>query len=216
MSLPEIRIFSYDTAEIASPSGTRNIAGGSFAFNYRVASGCQMPNPLLPNSTSGTLLFENLIFNATEDNSNISDHFESKVACITFNLASSGQAISDMRLFLRKDSALAASTWYGLNSGFVQMSTSGVWAYNGILPSGAGTRLTTNYPIQSNIFRQDGKNGLFGQDDQNSSQFVYMNVVLPNGFPVGTYGICGSGVLRFGFLFDYFNNDYILQFGNLF
>jgi hypothetical protein len=55
--------------------------------------------------------------------------------------------------------------------------------------------------------RQDGSASLVGEDDINSSQFVYLNLILPFGFPVGNFGICGSGNLRFGLIFDYFPSD---------
>ena len=82
-----------------------------------------------------------------------------------------------------------------------------------LLPSGAGTRLTRAVPSLPNINRQDGGNALLGEDDLNSSEFVYMNLVIPFNFPIGTFGICGSGNLRFGFSFNYWSNDYILEFG---
>jgi hypothetical protein len=63
------------------------------------------------------------------------------------------------------------------------------------------------------FFRQDGTAGLAGQDDLNSSEFVYLNLVMPLGSPLGDYGVCGSGLLRFGLVFNYWCNDFNIQFG---
>ena len=106
-SFPIIRVFAYDVAEIATPAGNRHIPGGSFAFRYIVASGCQTANPNQPTTTSGTLLFEEVRFDLTQGS--LPSHVASKPAVITFNLAASGTAISDMRLFLTNDSTLHTS-----------------------------------------------------------------------------------------------------------
>lgn len=210
---PVIRVFSWDTAEIASPVGTRTTPGGSFAFKHIVSSGCSTPNPGLPASTSGILLFENVQFDLT--NTPLPSHLESKVAAITFNVANSGTAVSDMRLFVANDSAFQGSADEGLDRGFVQFAASGnFWAYAGTMPSGSVDRLPLVVPATQNVFRQDGGNALAGQDDPNSSEFVYLNIVIPLGSPLGNYGVCGSGLLRFGLVFNYWCNDFILEFGN--
>lgn len=211
-SFPVIRVFSWDTDEIASPVGTRTTPGGSFAFKKIVSSGCSVFDPRLPATTSGILDFENTKF----DTSSLSSHLESKVAAITFNVAHSGTAVSDMRLFVSDDSAFQGSSDQGLDRAFVQYATSGsFWAYRGTMPSGAVDRLPLTVPTFPNVFRQDGGNALVGQTDANSSEFVYMNIVIPLGTPLGVYGACGSGLLRFGLVFNYWNNDFILQFGDI-
>lgn len=208
---PIVRIFSWDVDEIASPVGNRHLPGGSFAFNYMVSSGCHTINPLNPGTSSGILLFEQTKFDITEDNP--PPHLASKVACITFNMGNSGVAISDMKLFLIDDSALQASRWHGLDPAFVQMTTSGsFWAYRGLLPSGSVQRLTTVIPTAKNVSRQDGTAALAGQDDLNSSEFIYLNLIVPLGFPYGEFGVCGSGLLRFGLIFNYWANDFLLGF----
>jgi len=208
---PIIRIFAWDTSEIASPVGNRNIPGGSFAFKYMVASGCMMADPSNPATTSGTLLFEGTKFDLS--NSTPAPYLASKAECITLNMGNSGVAISDMRLFLIDDSALKPGIWHGAGPGFVQIASSGnVWTPHLSMPSGLFPRLTTTIPTMQNIRRQDGTSALAGQDDLNSSEFVYLNLVLPFGFPLGEYGVCGSGLLRFGIVFNYWNNDYLLTF----
>jgi len=209
---PHIRVFSWDTAEIASPVGTRTTPGGSFAFQYIVSSGCSTADPSSPASTSGVLVFEDTRFDLTD--LPLPSHLESKVAAITFNLAASGTAISDMRLFVADDSAFQGSADEGLDRAFVQFAASGsTWAYLGTMPSGAVDRLPLVVPASQNVFRQDLTAGLVGQDDENSSEFVYLNLVIPLGSPLGSYGVCGSGLLRFGLTFNYWCNDFILQFG---
>lgn len=212
-SFPIIRVFEWETSEIASPVGNRHIPGGSFAFKQIVSSGCRTADPNNPATTSGTLMFENTTFDLT--NLPLPSHIASKVTAITFNLAASGTAISDLRLYLVDDTAFQASRDQGLDRGFVQYAPSGsLWLINPVFASGAVARLSTTVPTKQNVFRQDRNPGLVGQDDLNSSEFVYMNIVVPLGTPFGTYGVCGSGLLRFGLIFNYWNNDFILQFGD--
>lgn len=210
---PIIRVFSWDTAEIASPVGSRTVPGGSFAFNYIVASGCQTASSSSPASTSGTLIFENVQFDLTGDS--FQSEVASKPAAITFNLAASGTGVGDLRLYLADDSAFQASQDQGLDRGFMQYAPSGsLWKFNLTLPSGSVERIPTTVPATQNVFRQDGSNALVGEDDQNSSEFVYLNVVVPLGTPLGVFGACGSGLLRLGLVFNYWSNDFILEFGD--
>ena len=210
---PQISVCEWDSSEAASPVGNRHIPGGSFAFKQIVSSGCQTADPNHPATTSGTLLFENATFDLTS--LPLPSHIESKVTAITFNLGASGTAISDLRFYLVDDSAFQASKDEGLDRGFVQFAPSGsLWLINPLLPSGSVQRLSTVVPATQNVFRQDHNPGLVGQDDLNSYEFIYMNIVVPLGTPFGTYGVCGSGLLRFGLIFNYYNNDFILQFGD--
>jgi len=210
---PVIRVFAWDTAEIASPVGSRTVPGGSFAFKYIVASGCQNPDASNAAGTSGTLLFEGVQFDLTDDT--FDSEIVSKTAAITFNLAASGTAISDLRLYLVDDSAFQASQDQGLDRAFMQYAPSGsFWGFNLSLPSGSVERIPTTVPATQNVFRQDGSNALVGEDDLNSSEFVYLNVVVPLGTPLGAFGVCGSGLLRLGLVFNYWSNDFILEFGD--
>lgn len=200
VNIPIIRFFEWDTAEVANPSGRRNIPGG-FGFKQIIASGCQTADPKLPASTSGTLLFDGTRFNLT---GGAISHQASKVAAVTVNLGSSGVAISEMKLFLRDDSGLRASMDQGLDPAIIQMEASGTWFPGITLPSGAVAQVPTSVPDSPNLKRQDGTLALLGEDDQNSSQYAYMNVVIPLGHPLGEYGVCGSGAIRFGLMFSYF------------
>lgn len=201
VNIPIIRFFEWDTGEIASPSGNRHIPGGSFAFKQMIASGCQTANPSAPATTSGTLLFGGTKFDLTGD---VSSHLASAVTAITVNLGSSGVAISEMKLYLRDDSGLRASVDEGLDPAIIQMVASGAWNPFSSLPSGAAPQLTTAIPDVPNLRRQDGQLALLAEDDGNSSEFAYMNIIIPLGAPLGSYGICGSGSVRFGLMFSYF------------
>lgn len=216
MTQPDLRIYEYDTAELASPAGTRHIPGGSFAFKQRVALGCLAASPGNPGGSSGTLVFEDVRF--TIENGVVTEpHHASKVTAITFNLgdfSGSQSGVSDLRLYLAEDTALTIpANSVGLDPAFIQFVASGAWKPGFTLASGQVQRLTSVIPTAPNIFRQDGKNILAGSDDSNSSQFVYLNLIVPWGFPLGTYGVCGSGLVRLGLLFNFYSNDYILAFG---
>lgn len=208
---PLIRVFAWDVGEIASPVGNRTTPGGSFAFKYMVASGCMTADSLNPATTSGTLLFGGTKFDLT--NLPLPSHLASTPACLTFNIANSGVGVSDMKLFLIDNSAMRVGVWYGVGSGLVQIKQGGnAWQYNLTMPSGSNPSLTTSIPSMPNVRRQDGAPALVGQDDLNSSEFVYLNLILPLGFPLGNFGVCGSGLLRFGLVFNYWSNDYLLSF----
>lgn len=208
---PLVRVFAWDVDEIASPVGSRSTPGGSFAFMYMVASGCSHADPMSPGTTSGALVFESVRYDLTINPP--APHITSKPACITFNLANSGVGISDLRLFLIDDSALRPGLWNGAGLGFVQYAPSGnLWRYNLSMPSGHYPILRTTIPTEPNVFRQDHTAGLAGQGDDNSSEFVYLNLILPYGFPLGSFGVCSSGLLRFGLTFNFWDNDYLLSF----
>lgn len=207
LPFPDIHIYQFDTSEIASPSGTRHIEGGNFAFVRRVSLGCLNYGGV---GTSGVLNFGEISINLTNPQS----EFTSDVVALVFRLASSGVGISNMRLHLSDETALTQpAADFGTQQAFVQMTASGsIWQHNPLLPSGAGTQLTTSVPLQ-NVFRQDGAIFLAETQDRDVSEFVYINIVAPIDYPIGDYGVCGSGLLRFNFLFDYWDSEQFLQFG---
>lgn len=201
-NIPIIRFFEWDIDEVADPVGRRHLAGGSFAFKQMIASGCQHVDPLDLAHTSGTLVFEGTKFDLI---GTPPSHIASKVSALTVNLGSSGVAITEMKLFLRDASALRASMDQGLDPVVLQIAVSGIWQPNAVLPSGITGRLTTTIPAAPNLRRQDNVHlSLEAEDDQHSSQYVYLNLIIPFGHPLGPFGICGSGSLRFGLMFNYF------------
>ena len=195
---PIVKFFEWDTSEIADPSIARHIEGGHFAFKQRLARGCSTYTGV---GTSGTLLFEKMRFNPSDTSSS---EIQSKVTAVTIIPGTSGAAIGNMRLYLKDDSGLLASKDIGLDPAFIQFSTSGTWLPNPYFPSGVGQKLTTSIPSLPNVFRQNGDQSLEGQDTLNSSQYIYMRLFAPFGSPLGTYGICGSGRIQIGLIFDYF------------
>ncbi len=198
VDFPIIQFYEFDVAEIADPAGTRHIEGGSFAFRQRLALGCQTYTGV---GTSGTLIFEDVKINASES------HVESKVAAVIARLATSGIIMTNMRLYLFDDSVVQASKDQGLDPILVQFAVSGIWQPNGLLPSGAGQSLSTTPPASPNVFRQDGVNLINGEQDADVSQYMYINIAVPNGTPLGNFGACGSGLLTFGFLYDFYNDN---------
>jgi hypothetical protein len=200
-NIPIIQFFEWDIEELSTPIGRRHIAGG-IGFKQIVASGCQTADPNNTATTSGTLVFQGTKFDIV--NGVLVSEQASKVAALTIHLDTSGVAIGNMKMFLRDDSALRASVDQGLDPAFVQMGASGTWNPTLTLASGAAPRLSTTIPSFPNIKRQDGAASLEGTNDFESSEFIYMNVVIPFGTPLGSFGVCGSGALRFGLSFDYF------------
>jgi len=212
LTIPIIQFIEFDTSEVANPSGNRHIIGGSQAFEQVIGSGCGQFSISLPLSSSGALNFENTKFNLLD--SNVTDHAVSKVQCFAIRLASSGIAISNLKFYLTDDTVLTRPALdRGIQPGFIQYTVSGQWSPNPILPSGAGTILSTSIPLSLNINRADGIGGLLAEDDINTSQYVYLNAVIPWGFPFKDYGACGSGILKFALSFDYFYNGHMLNFG---
>lgn len=197
VNFPILVFYEFNTAEIASPIPNRHIEGGSFAFRQRLALGCQDYTGV---GTSGTLIFEDIEFDTTIDQS----HVESKVTAFIVRLGASGSVVSNMRLFLHDDSALQAAPDQGLDPAFVQIAPSSTWQPNPLLPSGQGQTLSTTPPDAANVFRQDGAFAISAEQDNDVSQFIYMNLVVPNGHPIGDFGVCGSGLLTFALTYDFF------------
>jgi len=174
----------FDTTEIADPSGARN-GTSAFAFQKIVGSGI---------CVSG-LVFPTITINLSEGYKD--GHASTPVALIfRLNDISSGSGINDFHFYLSEDSALRGDN--NQPFAFVQYATSGIWQPNGALPSGVGTKLTLNNITTSpNVFRQDGALFMNGIGDSDVSQYIYLNVVVPDRQTLGTYGICGSGSLSF-------------------
>jgi len=97
-----------------------------------------------------------------------------------------------------------SGTVLDLPGSHLQFLVSGLWVPNLSFPSGAGQQFPTTLPETANLFRADGFNGLNGYNDNNVSQFIYMRLFLDANFPIGTFGICGSGILRPRLTFDFY------------
>ena len=181
---PNLIWYQYDTSEIADPSGARD-GTTAFAFQKVVGSGV---------CVSG-LSFPTVTLNLSEG---YKDGHVSVPTALLFRLNSvtDGSGINDFHFYMSENSALN-------NDGnepkpFIQMTNSGIWQPNCVMPSGTGTKLTLNNITTSpNVFRQDGKLFIDGIGDLDASQYIYLNVVVPDRQELGTFGICGSGNLSF-------------------
>lgn len=190
--LPTIRFASWNNAELADPAGTRHLVSGAFAFDKQIGLGC-----------SNALPFNNLRLNAGENEPFAS----SKVAVVNFcfpnfgTLQASGiSTITNMRLWLPAGSG----TVLDLPGSHLQFQTSGVWAPNLNFPSGAGQPFLDTVPSQFNVRRIDGSPSITSFNDANVSEWIYMRLFLDADFPVGTYGACGSGILRIRLTYDFY------------
>lgn len=190
--LPQIRFSSWKNSELADPVGTRHLVSGAFAYDKEIGLGC-----------SNAMPFNNLRLNAGENEPFVG----SNVAVVNFcfpnfgDLQSSGiSTITNFRLWLPAGSG----TVLDLPGSHLQFQTSGVWVPNFTFPSGAGQQFQDTIPSQFNIRRIDGIPGITSFNDANVSEWIYMRLFLDASFPVGTYGICGSGLLRIRLTYDFY------------
>lgn len=190
--IPELRWYQYHTDEWGDPSGERHIPGGAFAFDKIASSGTcvsgiDMGSIELTVGGSAT-------------------HYVSTPIAIVFHLDNIGRGsgVDGLKFYLAEDSSL-----YGDGSEpqpYVQMLVSGQWAPFLSMPSGAGTKLLlNNIPSLANVKRNDGLYYIEGTTDEWTSEYVYLNMVVPSHYPVGTYGVCGSGSLRFATAYSYYD-----------
>jgi len=190
--LPQIRFSSWLNAELADPVGTRHLVSGAFAYDKEVGVGC-----------SRAMAFGNLRLN-TGDNS---PFVGSNVAVINFSFPNFGDlqasgisTISNMKIWLPAGSG----TVLDLPGSHLQFQTSGVWVPNLNFPSGAGQEFLGTVPSQFNVRRIDGTPAIDSFNDDNVSEWIYLRMFLDTDFPVGSYGVCGSGLLRLRLTYDFY------------
>ena len=190
--LPEIRFSSWDNSELADPVGTRHLVSGAFAYDKQIGVGCD-----------NAMAFGNLRLTL----GNNTPFASSDVAVVNFtfpnfgDLQSSGiSTITNFRLWLPSGSG----TVLDLPGSHLQFQTSGVWTPNFTFPSGAGQQLESTVPSQFNVRRIDGIPGIDSFNDANVSEWIYMRLFLDADFPVGTYGVCGSGTFRLRLTYDFY------------
>jgi hypothetical protein len=189
---PEIQISSWDNSEIADPAGTRHLVSGAFAYDKLLGIGCEL-----------ALTFNNLQLDAGAAQPFVG----SDVAVINFcvpnfgELQASGlQAVYNMKLWLPSGSG----TILDLPGSHLEVVMSGVWIPNASFPSGTGAELQRSLPGAHNVFKHDGEAELTSYTDDEVSQYVYMRMFLDEQFPLGTFGVCGSGILRPRLTFDFY------------
>lgn len=189
---PDIQFSSWRNDELADPLGTRHLVSGHFAYIKRVATGCD-----------DSLVFPNLTLNAGDNDPFVgSDIIVLNVSVPNFGeLQASGlTAVYNMRLWAPDGSG----TILALPSTHLQFQTDPLWTPNLSFPSGAGQQFLGTLPTQFNLRRVDGRSELLSYNDDNVSEWVYMRLFLDGGFPVGTFGACGSGTFRLRLTYDFY------------
>lgn len=190
--VPTIQFSSWRNSELADPVGTRHLVSGSFAYDKLLGLGCV-----------NAMAFNNVKLNLVNNDAfAASDVTVVNISVPNFGtLQASGLgAVYNMRLWLPSGSGTAIN----LPGASLQFTTSGVWVPNLNFPSGFGQTFLTTLPTQFNVRRIDGRSELLSFNDQNVSEWIYMRLFLDQDFPVGTYGICGSGLLRLRCTFDFY------------
>jgi len=189
---PEIQFSSWRNSEIADPIGTRHLVSGAFAYDKLIGLGCGL-----------ALTFNNLQLDASINQPFVgSDVAVVNISVPNFpELSSSGlSTIYNMRLYIPAGSG----TILDLPGSHLQFQTLEGWTPNLVFPSGAGQQFLSTLPTQFNVRRIDGRNELLGFNDENVSEFIYIRMFLDADFPVGDFGICGSGLLRPRLTFDFY------------
>lgn len=189
---PTIRFSSWNNEELADPVGTRHLVSGAFAYDKEVGLGC-----------TNAMAFNGLKLSLVNNDPFIG----SDVAVINVSIPNFGtlqasglSTVYNLRLWLPSGSGTAID----LPGTSLQFIVSGVWLPNLAFPSGFGQIFPSTVPDQPNLRRIDGAIGLVSFNDANVSEWIYMRLFLDRDFPVGTYGICGSGLLRPRLTFDFY------------
>lgn len=192
MILPQARFCSWDNSEPADPGANRHIPSGSFAFQKLIGTGC-----------ASSLNISRLILNTSSSD----PYVTSEVAVVNFSfpnfsdlVASGYTSIDNMRLWIPSGSG----TVLNLPGISLEYRTSGEWQPSLSFPSGAGTALPTSLPSTPNIYRIDGSSIINNYNSSNASEWIYLRFFVDSAFPVGSYGACGSGVLRPRLTYDFY------------
>jgi hypothetical protein len=190
---PEIQFSSWRNDELSDPDGTRHLVSGHFAYTKLVGVGCV-----------DSLVFPNLVLNVGENE----PFTGSDVVVLNMSVPNFGElqasglnAVYNMKLWIPTGSGSVLDDLPGVH---LEFQTSGVWVPNLSLPSGAGQEFLRDLPSQFNVRRIDGQAELTSFNNDNVSEWIYMRMFVDAQLPVGTYGICGSGVLRPRLTFDFY------------
>ena len=189
---PDIQISSWNNAETADPIGTRHLVSGAFAYDKLVGLGCGL-----------SMAFNNLKLNAGANEPFAS----SDVAVVNFSVPNMGElqasglsAIYNLRFWIPSGSGSIIDT----PGAHLEFFTSGVWVPNAVFPSGHGQPFLRTLPTQFNVTKHDGRNELTSFSDDQVTEYVYMRMFIDDRFPLGTFGVCGSGSLRPRLTFDFY------------
>ena len=189
---PTIQISSWDNAELADPIGTRHLVSGAFAYDKLVGLGCGL-----------AMAFNGLRLDAGSNQPFIG----SDVAVVNFSVSNMGElqasglnAIYNMRFWIPAGSGSIIDT----PGAHLEFFASGLWVPNVDFPSGHGQEFLRTLPTQFNVRQNAGRNELTSFSDEETSEYVYMRMFLDETFPLGTFGVCGSGSLRPRLTFDFY------------
>lgn len=189
---PQIQFSSWNNSELADPIGTRHLPSGAFAYEKLIGIGCGL-----------AMAFNGLVLNAGANQ----PYASSDVAVINIAVPNMGElqssglnAIYNMKLWIPTGSGTVIET----PGAHLEFFTSGVWVPNVSFPSGHGQQFQSTLPSQFNVRRQNGNAEIEGYEDTQVSEYIYMRLFLDERFPVGTFGICGSGLLRLRLTYDFF------------
>ena len=187
---PTIQFSSWDNTELADPAGTRHLVSGAFAYDKLLGTGCGL-----------ALAFNNLVLDASEP------FATSDVAVINMSVSNMGElqasglnAVYNMKLWIPAGSGSVIDT----PGAHLEFFTSGLWVPNVDFPSGHGQQFLRTLPTQFNVRQHAGRAELTSYTDDETSEYVYMRLFLDERFPLGTFGVCGSGSLRPRLTFDFY------------
>ncbi len=190
---PEIQFSSWRNDELSDPNGTRHLVSGHFAYTKLVGRGC-----------GESLVFDGLVLNAGSNEPFVgSDVVVLNVSIPNFGeLSASGvTALYNMRLWIPAGSGTVLDELPGIH---LEFQTNTAWIPNLVFPSGGGQEFLRELPSQFNVRRIDGRAELLSFNNENVSEWIYMRMFLDATFPLGTFGACGSGVLRPRLTFDFY------------
>lgn len=187
---PIIQFSSWDNTELADPIGTRHLVSGAFAYDKLLGLGCGL-----------AMAFNGLKLDTTQP------FIGSDVAIINMSVSNMGElqasglnAVYNMKLWIPAGSGSVIDT----PGAHLEFFTSGQWVPNVDFPSGHGQQFLRTLPTQFNVRQNAGRAELTSYTDDETSEYVYMRIFLDERFPLGTFGICGSGSLRPRLTFDFY------------
>lgn len=194
LPIPNIRFSSWDNHEPVEPVGVRHLVSGSFAYISELGTGCD-----------SALSFTNLRLDVATQSVASSDVAVVNFAIPNFpELVSSGiSSVNNFRLWLPEGSGTVTD----LDGISIEYQLHSNWRNSSIyttFPSGAGATFSGIQPTTYNITRIDGSHEITGYDDDNVSQWIYLRAFLDQEFPVGSYGVCGSGLMRLRLTYDFY------------
>jgi len=189
---PVLQFSSWRNTELADPIGTRHLVSSAFAYDKLVGRSCGL----------------SMAFNGLRLDTNIGQPFiGSDVAVINISVPNMGElqasglsTVYNMKIWIPTGSGSVIDT----PGAHLEFLTSGDWIPNISFPSGAGQEFLRTLPTQFNVRRHNGQNELTSFSDEHVSEYIYMRMFLDERFPLGTFGVCGSGSLRPKVTFDFY------------